>query len=80
MLILEIVTDTVLKCQQQPVYVALFIIDSNSGALSQTYGFPVFWKNSFWMALQAPKSQHMLKSAASFSSFQHFLLNCNSVF
>lgn len=47
MLILEIVTDTVLKCQQQPVCAALFIIDSNSGTLSQTYGLPVFWKNSF---------------------------------
>lgn len=41
MLILEIVTDTVLKCQQQPVCAALFIID-NSGTLSQTYGLPVF--------------------------------------
>jgi len=32
------------------------------------------------MAFQAPKSQHVSESAASFSGFQRFTLNYNSIF
>lgn len=60
MLILETATDTVLKANSN-LSVQPHLTDSNSGTLTQTD----------FLYLHAPKSQHILEPAVSFSSCQH---------